>query len=293
MQPTARARMRRLSALGSMGSLIFVVAVMALSPAATATNSATTLTLTHPYKTLGASLQSSSSKSGCGKFKQTIAPAWSKGTGVYRTAGSATATNCVAPAVGNVAQWYTYMNLERDFKFTSTSAHNVNVTFTVDMAATESVTPFSSCKVNYKATLSECLVDAGVEVYTYTYIFDETNFSYSMGFTTLATNYSTVENYSQYYNCGAAAPCHSFGNYSTPTLSNTFSGVLTGNTSFSTGTQPIVRSHTYELEVTVLVEAFAEVEVQDAKATGAGSATASVDVGSSGRGITINSIVIS
>jgi hypothetical protein len=288
MSGNNRMRLGRIGVIGSAGALFAVTALMMLVPVTTATSAA--IVLSHPYYSLGASIQSSNSKSGCGKYQQMIAPKWDKKTGVFRAAGAAHATNCNSPVVGNTGEWYTYLTLEKYLKFTTAGTHNVNISFVVNDAASWNVTPFTTCTLNYKAAFSDCLVSSEVEVYTYTYIFDETNFSYSMGFTTLTTNFTTIENYSQ-NPCGASSPCPSGTNY-TFGASGTSSGSMNGYTNFSTASAPIVTTDTYELEMSVLVLAVAQVDVESAKATGHGAAAASVDLGSAGRGIQVSSIVI-
>ena len=291
MGASARGKWGRIGAIGTVAGLTAVTALMLLAPVSTAASAA--ITFSHPYYSFGVSVQTSNDKSGCGKIKQ-IAPAtFGRKAGTFHGAADVSATNCKSPLVGNTAEWYSYVNLERDFKFTSTATQTVNVSFIVKAAASWNTTPFTSCTLNYNVSLSECLVTSEVEIYSYTYIFDETNFSYSMGFSTMLTNYTTTENYSQYYNCGGSTPCHSYGNFSFGN-SSSFSGALTGYTNFTTAGQTIVTTDTYQVETTILVLAISEVEVQGAKAKGAGSASASVSLlQPAGDGITVRSIVIS
>jgi hypothetical protein len=151
------------------------------------------------------------------------------------------------------------------------------------------MTPYKSCKLNYAIYESECLVTAGVEVYSYTYIWDETNNSYSQGSVSAFSAFGTVENYSQNYCYLGTGYGHSGGNYSFGNLSGSVSSSGPAYENFTTAS-PLNPSHVYEIEIALLVEADCDTQVLNAKAKGTASATATVDMGTAGLGAILKSV---
>lgn len=289
---TTNGRRLRLASLAPVLFATATVSVMLLSSAsATVTNG---FSYTPPYKTLGASIQVSSSVAGCGKYTVQKTPKWSPSLGILSVSASSKASGCQSPGVGTDAQWYSYLDLDvPTFKASSNSSVTLNETWAISLAGAWSLTPYTSCKLNYKVALSECLATASVQLYTYTILEDESNFSagFDEAFNFVLDNYSTVENYSQYYNCNPTCT-HSFGNF-------TFGGPSSGSFVFSqnvynnfTAPFSLVKGDTYGVYVVFLVEAYAQAEAVHAKTTGSASAMAAFNMATLGNGAKLSLLTI-
>lgn len=248
---------------------------MALSPATASVTGS--IVIGAPFKSMGSSIQISTSVAGCGAYKVEKAPSWNKKTGEFRTAASSTASGCASPGIGTVAQWYTYLDLEQPITISANRAYQVNETWLVSATDSWNLTPYKSCKLNYAAPSSDCLATAGSEIYSYTIFEDLTNYSETFSFVTFLTNFSTVENYTY---CSGSPCTPSGGNFSSGALSGSFSTTFYGYNNFTTAV--LNSTHKYEIYVVFLAETFAETQLVNAKAKGTASAAAAFNMGKGG-----------
>ncbi len=288
--PKPMARPIRLTVVGSTAFAFLAASLMLLSPASASVTSG--VVIIAPYTHVGASIQVSSGFAGCGKFTVQKQPKWAPKTGTFRTSATSNASGCQSPGLGTEAQWYTYLDLSIPVTITANRSYTVNETWALNMLDSWAVTPYTHCKLNYAAALSECLATASVELYTYTIFEDLTNYTITFSFVSAIADYATVENYSQ-LSC-VSTPCtpiggnYSFGSGTGLSGSNTYVTSIYNN--FTT---PVLNaSHAYEVYVTFLVETDSEVELDNAKAKGTPSAEAKFNMGSLGNGALLRGIKI-
>jgi hypothetical protein len=244
---------------------------------------------TIPIKSFGISTSYSVSNAGCAKAKQLVSPHWT-GT-AYLAAGKANAPKCKPSPSGNYASWDAYINLQASVHFKTSGTHSINAAWAVTESSTWTVSPYSSCVLNYTVSYSTCTVTAGAEVYGYAYLYDQTNGSFvtypsgSGG----QSNFTTVENYSQNY-CYSGTCYHYGGNVTFGGGSGSFTGSFYQNDSMASIT--VNKTHSYTLYVTVLVFADAEAEVIAAHSTGVGTASALVNMGTPGNGARLVGVTV-
>lgn len=240
------------------------------------------IVFTHPYNSWGAYTQLSTESAGCG-VEKTLSPVkWTKTSGLFHASAKTAAKNCKNPVTGNIGFWYTYLTLERYVSFPANGSANLNVSWKVVSNATWSVTPYTSCALNYAVYYSTCFASADVFVYSYAYLEDESNFSYFyFGSTSpsLVSHYASVQNYSQNY-CYSGTCYHYGGNFSSGNLSGSVSGPSLGYINLTAGT--VVAGDTYLIVISLLAEVISEVQVTNAVSTGAAAASAQLNMGTLG-----------
>jgi len=276
----------RIAALGTGGVAMAIMALMLLAPLSAGV-------VIIPAKKLGATVSYGVSTGACSHAHQAVAPHWAAATGQFKTAGSAISPSCPPGPSQNYGQWDAQLGLSAVLHFKTGTSHNITVAWKITMASAWTATPYTSCALNYKIAISECLVTADAEVFGYAYLYDQNNGSYfNFGSYVTMSNYTTVENYSQNY-CYAGTCTHYGGNYSFGGPSGSFSGTFMQNSTIGAfGTYAVNNVDSYQLYIVLFALADAEAIVEGAKATGHGSASASVNMGTLGLGAQLVSVTV-
>jgi hypothetical protein len=283
---------RGLAAFGSGGAAVAVTMLMLLAPLSAAT------TVVIPIKKFGSSVGYSVNTGACAKAKQMVAPKWSPATGMFKSAGSATAPKCAPSTSTNFGSWNSQVDLTTYIHFKANGSYTLTASWKIIEAVSWNQTPFKGCALNYKASFSSCATSASAEIFGFAYLYDTSNSSWGNYGTLFGTyvnvyNSSYAQNYSSNY-CYSGTCTHYGGNFSSPgPTAGSFSGTVYQNSTISAGaTSTSVINHldTYELIIVLLTFVDAQASVQNAKAVGVGTATAAINIGTLGFGAQLLSV---
>jgi hypothetical protein len=279
-----------MAALGAASTMAAISALMLLAPISSAATAS--VVFTHPFKHLGAQVSFGISHGACGKAHQIKSPVWSNSLGAFLAGGNAAAPVCKPSASQNFANWNSQVYLTMLLHPKANTSKTIVTTWTITMNSTIMAVPYTSCVLNYAVQFSTCAVEAFVEVFGYSYLYDQSNGSYfNFGSFAQMSNDTYAQNYSSNYCYGGT--CYHYGGNNSNGASGTFTGTTTFNSTISaTGAYSLTKGDTYQLSIVLFAYAYATAYTMNAKATGGGGAAASLNIGTHGNGALLSSIAI-
>ena len=289
MRPTTMRgnRLGRLGVWGGGGGALALAALLVLSPL-----SAGATVIHAPYKSFGKQTFYGIGLGGCGKVKGSAA-VWAAPTATLHASGTATAPACKPSASINMGEYQAQASLSDVMKFKTAGSHNISSAWAFKVSDSWTTTPYTGCKLNYAVAFSTCVTTSEVELYTYSYLYDQNNGSYfNFGTFLNHANYTTQQNYSQNY-CYGGTCTHYGGNTTFGGPPGSFTGTMTGATNITvTGATAVNAKDSYQLWIVLVVFVIAEAYIQNAVASGVGTAAASVNLATLGNGATLTSVTV-
>lgn len=256
---------------GSAGLAVAVAALMALAPATLGNG------VTIPIKSFGVTISTSTTAGACGHAKIVKSLTFSSTTGDLKGAVAAKSPACSHRVSANEAYATDSMNLVNpNFRFPHSGSYKMFVNWSFTVNESWSMTPYTSCTLNYADPNSLCMVYTEDTIYAQPYLYDQSNSSWNgYGF-----NFSSPVDI--YLKSFAYVENTTFGNFSFGVPGpGSFSGTLKGTNTFSlSGAAAINASNHFTFDIIFEIQTLTFAYAQDARTTGAASAAATIDMAS-------------